>query len=149
VSLQGDVRGETRAIRQQLLEVQTLLGQSQAMLNRWRAEIELRQTQPPAGGVVAPPDTSDTTQVAPPPLPPTTAYQGALDQYRRGSWSTARMLFQDLLANYPDSEHAPEAQYYMGMSYFQEKNLDAADAAFGAVVTKYPDSPRAPTALYK
>ena len=156
VSLQGDVRGETRSIRQQLLEIQTLLGQSQAALNRWRTEMELRaQTPPPVAtappGTVAPPDSGDSTATvtAPPSLPPTTLYTSAGDQYRRGSWAAARSLFQELLTNYPTSEHAPEAQYYIAMAYEREKNLDAADAAFAAVVSIYPDSPRAPTALYK
>src|SRR5687768_4324490 len=48
VSIQGDVRGETRNIREQLLAIQQLLGQSQATINRLRADIERSTAAPPA-----------------------------------------------------------------------------------------------------
>lgn len=164
VSIQGDVRGETRAIKEQLFQVLTLLGQSQSTMTRLRAEMEARNNAAP----VTPPVTTPPTGAAPPlssgtntagVIPPadTTArspgpaqlYTNALDQQRRGSTSTARTLFQQLLTEYPTSDNAPDAQFYIGQSYLTEKNYAAADAAFGAVVTKYPESSRASTSLYK
>jgi hypothetical protein len=47
VGIQGDVRGEMRAVREQLLQVQTLLGQSQATIARLRAEMEARNAMMP------------------------------------------------------------------------------------------------------
>jgi tol-pal system protein YbgF len=165
VSVHGDVRGETRSIQQQLLAIQELVGQSQANLNRWRAELEQRNSQvapppviPPAGtppGTV-PPTTGatgkDTTAVVPPPeqeIGPSKLYQEGIDNLRRNSYSTGRRLLQELLSKFPDSDHAPNARYYIGDSYMQEKNLDAADAAYAAVVATHPNAERAPTALYK
>jgi tol-pal system protein YbgF len=166
VGIQGDVRGEMRGVKEQLLQVQTLLGQSQANINRIRSELEAR-----AGEAAAPPPVATATPVpstgATPPLttPPTTGvppadstsrgpgpsqlYTNGLDQMKRGSTSTARTLFQELLSTYPGSDLAPAAQYWIAESLNKEKNLAGADVAFAAVVTKYGDSPEAPKALYK
>ncbi len=164
VSIQGDVRGDMRAVKEQLLQVQTLLGQSQSNINRIRAELERaaeqQQVAPPPpvgtvpGAVPIPPTTPpvgevpvlDTTPRGP---GPSQLYQNGLDQYKRGSTSTARTIFQELLSNFPTSDLAPESQYYIAESLYKEKNLAGADVAYAAVVTKYGDSPRAPTALYK
>jgi len=161
VSIQGDVRGEMRAIREQMLQVQTLLGQSQATIARLRSEIESRSgapvATPPAGTVPAqvPPPGGRTT---PPPavdsaaarVPgPNQLFTDGRDQLNRGSSSTARIYFQELLTNYPTSDYAPDAQFWIAESFAKEKNLPAADAAYAAVVSTHPTSPKAPTALYK
>ncbi|MEQ1693417.1 MAG: tol-pal system protein YbgF [Gemmatimonas sp.] len=165
VSIQGDVRGETRGIKEQLLQIQSLVGQSQANLNRFRAELEARNnapvpvsTIPPATVPTIPPtSTPPITSTGTPPVSdtaprgpgPAQLYQDGLDQLKRGSPATARMLLQELLSKYPSSDMAPDAQFYIAESLRTEKNLAGADAGYAAVVTKYPDSPRAPTALYK
>jgi tol-pal system protein YbgF len=159
VSIQGDIRGEMRAIREQMLQVQTLLGQSQATIARLRSEIESRSAAP----VAAPP-----TGTVPPGAPPTSGrtppsadsavtrapgpnqlYTDGRDQLTRGSSGTARMYFQELLTNYPTSDYAPDAQFWIAESYAKEKNLAAADAAYAAVASVHPTSEKAPTALYK
>ena len=92
---------------------------------------------------------TDTTPRAPGGPTAAQLYQNGRDQLRRGSTSTARTYFQELLSNYPDSDLAPDAQNYIGQSLEREKNVNGADAAYAAVVTKYPDSRVAPNALYK
>lgn len=161
VSIQGDVRGEMRAIREQMLQVQTLLGQSQATIARLRSEIESRSAAPvvvpPAGTVppVVPPATGRTTPPAVVDSAATRApgpnqlYTDGRDQLTRGSSATARIYFQELLTNYPTSDYAPDAQFWIAESFAKEKNLPAADAAYAAVVSAHPTSAKAPTALYK
>ena len=160
VSIQGDIRGEMRAIREQMLQVQTLLGQSQATIARLRSEIESRSVAPvaaPAAGTV-PPVVLPTSGRMPPPAVdsaatrapgPNQLYTDGRDQLTRGSSGTARMYFQELLTNYPTSDYAPDAQFWIAESYAKEKNLAAADAAYAAVASVHPTSEKAPTALYK
>ncbi len=164
VSLQGDVRGETRSIKEQLLQIQQLLGQSQATIARLRAELAERANAPvspvvpPTGsvptsagrgaGAATPPVAMDSTAVVRGPGP-LELYQSGRDQLNRGSTSTARVLFQEFVNNYPEHEYAPEAQYWLAVTYEREKNVAAADAAYAAVVSKYENAPEAPTALYK
>ncbi|HYW33226.1 MAG TPA: tetratricopeptide repeat protein [Gemmatimonas sp.] len=161
VSVQGDVRGESRAIKEQLLQIQSLLGQSDQTLKRLRADLEARNNQqqqmaqpvgvPPAAG--APGSAVPPTAVAP--LAdssgpgPAALYTNGRDQLSRGSNGTARMLFQKLLLDYPTSDLAPEAQISIADSYLKEKNYPAAESAYAAVVTSYPTHPKAATALYK
>jgi tol-pal system protein YbgF len=80
---------------------------------------------------------------------PNELHKLALDQFRRGAWSTARAGFSDLLRRYPTADVAPEAQFYVAETYASERNASAADEAYAGVVTRYPQSSRAPTALYK
>ncbi|WP_396202421.1 tol-pal system protein YbgF [Gemmatimonas sp.] len=165
VSIQGDMRGDMRAIREQMLQVQTLLGQSQATIARLRSEIESRS----AAAVVAPPVGAVPVGTVPPMVPPASGrtpppavdsvavrapgpnqlYTDGRDQLTRGSSATARIYFQELLTNYPASDYAPDAQFWIAESFAKEKNLPAADAAYAAVVSAHPTSPKAPTALYK
>lgn len=170
VSIQGDMRGDMRAIREQMLQVQTLLGQSQATIARLRSEIESRSAaavgtapvgtapvgtvpvgtvpamRPPASGRTPPLAVDSVAARAP---GPNQLYTDGRDQLTRGSSATARIYFQELLTNYPASDYAPDAQFWIAESFAKEKNLPAADAAYAAVVSAHPTSPKAPTALYK
>jgi tol-pal system protein YbgF len=170
VSLQGDVRGEMRNVREQLLQVRTLLGESQATIARLRAELEARTVPVAApGGAVTPAGTGtvpsgsgsgaskpaggstprpDTVAAAPDPGP-NQLFMTGRDQLLRGSTSTARATFQELIAKYPTHDYAPDAQYWIAESLAKEKNLAAADAAYAAVVQTYPNSELAARALYK
>jgi tol-pal system protein YbgF len=161
VTIQGDMRGDMRAIREQMLQVQTLLGQSQATIARLRSEIETRNaavTSPPLAGVTSPAPTAPAGKSLPPVTDSATAsrvpgpnqlYTDGRDQLTRGSSSTARIYFQELLTNHPTSDYAPDAQFWIAESFAKEKNVAAADAAYAAVVSAHPTSAKAPTALYK
>ncbi len=142
---QATVQGDLRGIQEQLLQVQELTGQSQNKLNDLRAQMEDRATQPAPGSVA--PTPGDSTKPAGP--GPATLYKLSFDQMSRGSHSTARSGFQDLLTQYPTSDLAPDAQYYIGETFQAEGNTAAADSVFTLVVSTYPRAPRAATALYK
>ena len=74
-------------------------------------------------------------------------YEASLAQLRRGSLSTARLGLREMLRQYPTSERAPDALYFIGQSFASE-NPDSAAAYYREVVDKYPASPRAASALY-
>jgi tol-pal system protein YbgF len=191
VAMQGEQRGDVRAVREQLLQVQTLLGQSTATIARLRAEIEEARNAAPVWTPVPPVDPAprpadraddrggvragdkgpdkapargareggrDSAKGAaadtapPPPAPPpgpNQLFTAGRDQLNRGSTSTARTMFQELLTTYPDHELAGEAQYWIAESLAKEKKSAAADAAYAAVVAAYPNDRVAPNALYK
>jgi len=144
---QANAQGDLRSIQEQLLQIQELTGQSAAKLTDLRREMEERNAQAPAVVPPAPGDTTRPPQAAGP--GPATLYRLAFDQMSRGSHSTARTGFQDLLTQYPNSDLAPDAQYYIGETLQAEGNSTAADSVFSLVVQKYPSAPRAATALYK
>lgn len=147
---QANMQGDLRGIQEQLLQIQELTGQSQNRLLELRRELEERNAQAPA------PMPGDTTQpgaptaaAAPANPGPATLYKLAFDQMSRGSHGTARSGFQQLLTQYPTSDLAPDAQYYIGETFQAEGNTAAADSVFTLVVSTYPRAPRAATALYK
>jgi len=69
----------------------------------------------------------------------------------QGSCSTARRTFQDLLAQFPDSPDAPEAQFLIAESFVAcgDGNPAKADSVYRVVIEKYPKSDLAATSLYK
>ena len=154
---QGTLAGELRSIQEQLIQIQALTGASQRQLDQLRADMEERNTQLAPTVPTTPPTPGDTTRppeaTATPPQPagpgPASLYRLATDQMSRGSHSTARSGFQDLVTQYPNSDQAPDAQYYIGETLLAEGNSAAADSVFMLVVSKYPSSKRAATALFK
>lgn len=149
--LRGDFGEDMRAVRQQLIMIQELTGQSQRRILELRSELEAR-----AAEVSAPPDTTaagrpDSTVSARPSAPPGPAqlYQMGQDQLRRGSVSSARAAFLQLLSAYPTSDLAPEALYGVAETWADEGNGVAADSVYAQVVQRYPRSAMAPNALYK
>ena len=145
----GDVRADLRSIRQQLITIQELTGQSQRRIQELRAEMEMRAneaapTPPPAGG--SPAGTRPQAGAEP---GPSQLFQMGQDQLRRGSASAARSAFTQLLTAYPTSDLAPEALYGIADTWAEEGNGVAADSVYALVVQRYPRSEKAPTALYK
>ena len=153
---QADVAQDMYAMQQQLLTIQELTGQSQRRLQELRASMEQRAQElgaqapaagaaPTAGGAPA-----ATVPAAPAAGPgPNQLFQLALDQLRRGSTGSARSAFQDLLRQYPQSDVAGDAQFYIGESYATEGKAAEADSVYALVVANHGTSSRAATALYK
>ncbi len=167
LGFEGDARGEFRRVNEQLVQIQELLGQSASIIRGLRAELESASrmggmppmafppgAQPPVDPVATgmPPATPPTggAVIPNPGLPgPNQLYQDGVGHFRLGSYESARIAFGDLLLNYPSSDLAAEAQFWIAESYAAEGRRPAAETAYAAVVSKYPDSPKAPDALYK
>ena len=110
---------------------------------------------------VSPGDSADTAGTRPqggaanPAAVPTTPgdprdlYEAALRQFRRGSYGTAREALDQFIAEYPNHELAPDAQYFRAESFAEEGDADMALNEYARVLELYPNSRRAPTALYK
>jgi tol-pal system protein YbgF len=151
VQIRGDIRSDLQAVQQQLGALQELTGQSQQRLSELRSRLSTPAPVPAPAPV-------DTAGAAPPPTAvapgpaggpgPDQMYDLTLQQYRRGSFTTARLGFREFLRLYADNEHAPDALYYIGESFAAE-NPDSAAAVYQDVVKRYPNSPRAPSGLYK
>jgi tol-pal system protein YbgF len=142
--LKGDLSTDLYNIQQQLVQLQELTGQSQQRLTELRTRLEARGAQ-----IEAPANPGDTARPADGAAAASAdqMYEASLAQLRRGSLTTARLGLREMLRQYPTSERAPDALYFVGQSYASE-NPDSAQAYYGQVVDKYPKSPRAGSALY-
>lgn len=77
------------------------------------------------------------------------AYKDAYEAYQKGDYKTSREKFQRYLEAFPNSKYSENAQYWIGESYYKEKNYERAIVEFDDVVKKYPDGSKAPAALFK
>ena len=146
---QANAQGNLRSIQEQLVQIQELTGASQQRLIELRSQMEERNNMAPTPVPPSPGDSTLRLGTQPAGPGPATLYKLAFDQMSRGSHGTARTGFQDLLTQYPTSDLAPDAQYYIGETFQAEGNSAAADSVYSLVVTTYPRATRAATALYK
>jgi tol-pal system protein YbgF len=80
---------------------------------------------------------------------PDRVYSASYNDYLMGNYALAVDGFQDFLANYPDSEYADNAAYYLGDAYMQQGRLELAVQAFDQVINLYPKGDKTPVAYYK
>jgi tol-pal system protein YbgF len=74
-------------------------------------------------------------------------YDAAMQLFTGGDYKGAAEAFQDFLKRFPSSAYAPNAQYFVGNSYYAQRNYKSAIAAQEVVVSSYRDSPKAADAL--
>ncbi|MEN8373838.1 MAG: tol-pal system protein YbgF [Gemmatimonadota bacterium] len=143
VTSRGELRNQLLGIEQQLVQIQELTGQSQRRLNQLREDITQRER------VAPPPAPGEDTAEGASGVDGAELYVAGMEQLQRGASETARLAFEQLIRENPEHPQAPDAQFGIGESHYQEQDLDAALEAFDRVVQLYPDSPRAPAALYR
>jgi tol-pal system protein YbgF len=76
-------------------------------------------------------------------------YEAAFDSLKEGRYAEAARRFQGFLDQYPDGEYAPNAQYWLGESYYVTQNYQIALEAFQRLLSHFPSSNKAPDALLK
>ena len=75
------------------------------------------------------------------------AYEAALKLFREANYAGAIAGFKSFLKTYPDSTLAPNAQYWVGYSYYALKDYKTALAQQQKLVAAYPTSDKVPDAL--
>lgn len=83
------------------------------------------------------------------PMAERAAYESAFDSLKEGRYAEAARRFQSFLDAYPEGEYSPNAQYWLGESYYVTQNYQIALEAFQRLLTKFPNSNKAPDALLK
>lgn len=76
-------------------------------------------------------------------------YDLARQAYDNGQMDKARQDFQKLIQNYPKSENADNAQFWIGESYYREKWYERAILEYQTVIEKYPKGNKVPAAMLK
>ena len=70
-------------------------------------------------------------------------YEAALNQFKAAKYKEAAAAFGAFVLKYPDSQLAPNAQYWLGNAWYAQRDCKKAIEAQGIVTTKYVDSPKA------
>ncbi len=83
-------------------------------------------------------------QVSGSPLPsspsPSEMYRAAYGDFTKGKYDLSVEGFKTFLEKYPGGELSPQAQYYLGESYYAQNELEKAQAEFELVEKNYPKS---------
>lgn len=80
---------------------------------------------------------------------PKTLYDSAYNDYLKGSYDLALRGFQEYLDNFPNTDLADNAVYWIGESYYRQRRFRQAIEQFDAVLSRYPRSEKIPGALLK
>jgi len=78
-----------------------------------------------------------------------TIYTTARQAYDNGELDKARQHFQKLIQDYPTSDNADNAQFWIGESYYREKWYERAILEYQTVLEKYPKGNKVPAAMLK
>jgi tol-pal system protein YbgF len=95
-----------------------------------------------AGGISAgPPQPMGPTGGSAPSVPPGVSaqrmYESSFDDYTAGRWDLAIQGFQNFVTAFPRAPQAPDAQYNIGQSYFQQSKWPEARDAYQRIITDY------------
>lgn len=76
-------------------------------------------------------------------------YQKAFDLLRELRYEQAIAGFTQFLADYPNAEYAPLAQYWIGEAHYAGQQYEQAIAAYNRLIANYPKSPKRAEGLLK
>jgi len=105
----------------------------------------------PAAAIVAPKEIPAAEPAAAPHAesPDRVRYERVLALFRDGDLEGARHGFSAFLSEYPNSDLAPNARYWLGESYYGKKDFRKAIDAYDKVELDYPGSEKVPAAILK
>ena len=70
-------------------------------------------------------------------------YEAALNQFKAAKYKEAAAGFAAFVQKFPDSQLAPNAQYWLGNAWYAQRDCKKSIEAQSLVTTRYPDSPKA------
>jgi tol-pal system protein YbgF len=76
-------------------------------------------------------------------------YRDAYETFQKGNLEGARKKFEAFLKEYPSTELAGNAQFWIGEIYYQKKDFEKAILEYEKTITRYPKTSKIPTALFK
>jgi tol-pal system protein YbgF len=83
------------------------------------------------------------------PLTPDALYQKGLDLLKAGENAAAREQFSKFLEQNPKHELAANAHYWLGETYYNEKNYESAILSYQDVIKNYPGKEKVVAAMLK
>lgn len=91
----------------------------------------------------------------PPPeiKPPSTGagdlYKDAYEAFQKNDLEGARKKFEVFLKQYPNTELSDNAQFWIGETYYAQKEYEKAILEYEKAIVKYPEGDKIPSALFK
>ena len=76
-------------------------------------------------------------------------YRDAYESYQKGDNDGARRKFEAFLKQYPNTDLSDNAQFWIGETYYAQKDFEKAILEYEKVIAKYPEGDKVPAALLK
>ncbi|MFO7708110.1 MAG: tol-pal system protein YbgF [Desulfobacterales bacterium] len=134
--------GADRPRDEKLLRLEEANTQTAQRLARLEQHLKLEPLAAPSSRIK--PDGSATKIAS-----ETELYNKARQAFEQGNMGAARKGFEEFLVNYPGSENADNAQFWIGETFYQEKSYEKAILEYQKVIEKYPQGNKVPGALLK
>jgi len=135
--IRADFKADLGAVRTQMNAVESALRGTETRIE------QLRRYTPPSQ-----PAPSDSA-AALGDVDPIALYNAAITDYQQGRLDLAREGFSEYLRRFPDGLSAGDAQYWLGITWYDTARWDSAIAELRKVPAGWPDSSKAPLALRK
>lgn len=141
---QADLRVEIDAMKQKLTQMEELIKQLSYQMSELEQKLQAQEQAQLAGQTTAEPtsETKESGQGA-------SLYNQALDNFNKKKYDVARAQFEAFLKANPKDPYSDNAQFWIGETYFQEKNYKYAITEYLKVQENYPNGNKVPAALYK
>ena len=169
---------QTQGISDNLQDVQARVGKLASQMNDIQSTLQSIDgrlaggavpTTAPSGGAAFPPTGGGMNSAPPPTGGPSassgggnagpagglagpaadTLYQNALRDFTTGKYDMAQQEFGDYVKNYPNTDLASNAQFYIGEISYQQGNYKDAIGQYNLVLNNYPQSYKLSASLLK
>lgn len=142
---------EFRAVREAVADLGSRMGKLEAKLVDINTAVSTLRNPPPAppaaGGT---PASGPGAAAAGPPagMSAEQTYQNAYRDMQGGQLDLALQEFTDYLQYFPNTDYAPNAQFYIGDIYLRRSDTENAIKAFDAVLERYSENNKSADARY-
>lgn len=158
---------QTQGVSDNIQDVQARVGKLAAQMNDMQSTLQSIDGRLSGNGA---PTTAPSSEAAPsgatgapnggaapaggglsslPGVPSDTLYQNALRDFTTGKYDLSRQEFGDYVKNYPNTDLASNAQFYLGEISYQQGDFKDAIAQYNLVLGNYPQSYKLAAALLK
>jgi tol-pal system protein YbgF len=148
-----DVSSQIEQLQAKLEDTNYRLAQLSQQIAATNQELKAFRTAPrpaePADPSAPPPEQPPAAGGGGSGADPRALYDSAYNDYLKGSYDLALRGFQEYLNNFPNTDLADNATYWIGESYYRQRRFRQAIEHFDAVLSRYPRSDKVPAALLK
>jgi tol-pal system protein YbgF len=141
---QAFVLVETKAVRQELDQLQKEVGQVASALRELRLAVEDVERKAAAPPAAAKPGSWGALETSPEKL-----YASAMATFRSEDYGQAVAEFNELVDRFPQHPLASNSQYWIGEASYRQRDFRQALVEFQKLIDGYPQSAQVPEALLK
>lgn len=139
---------DNRAIRATVEEMGDKIGKLSAQLADLNNAIRTMQAPPAPPGAGPSAGVGGAAGAPPPGVTASGLWQDANRDRTAGNYDIALKEYTDYLTYFADTDLAPNAQYYIGDIYYNQKEYEKAVQAFDSVMERYPKNAKTEDARY-